>query len=143
MFPFFFASILAQTPTPPPITPPSLSTAPPSTHSAWVLLIIAGLFEIGWAVGLKYTAGFTKLWPTTLTIICMIISMGLLGLAVQRLPVGTAYAVWTGIGTVGTAILGIILFSEPANALRIACLAMIILGILGLKLLSNVAYPQP
>lgn len=148
MLPYIVASFFAQSPLPPStpagqLTTPTLTTVPPSSASAWLLLIIAGLFEIGWAIGLKYTGGFTKLWPTTFTIICMVISMGLLGLAVQKLPVGTAYAVWTGIGTVGTAILGIILFSEPANALRIACIALIILGIVGLKLLSPAAYPQP
>ena len=102
----------------------------------WVLLTLAGLLEIGWAVGLKYTHGFTRLWPSVLTILAMILSMGLLGLAARTLPIGTAYAVWTGIGTVGAAILGIVLFSEPATALRIGCLALIITGIVGLKLLS-------
>jgi quaternary ammonium compound-resistance protein SugE len=101
---------------------------------AWILLILAGLFEIGWAVGLKYTEGFTRPLPTTLTVIAMVISIFLLGLAVRTLPLGTAYAIWTGIGTVGTVILGIVLFAEPATAVRIGCIAMIVSGIVGLKL---------
>jgi quaternary ammonium compound-resistance protein SugE len=104
---------------------------------AWVILFVAGLFEIGWAVGLKYTDGFTRLWPTVGTLAAMAASMGLLGLAIRTLPVGTAYAVWTGIGTVGTAILGIALFKEPATALRLACLAMIVCGIIGLKVVGG------
>jgi len=106
----------------------------------WLLLTLAGLLEVGWAVGLKYTHGFTRLWPSVLTIIAMVLSMGLLGLAVRTLPIGTAYAVWTGIGTIGAAILGIVLFAEPATALRIGCLALIITGIVGLKVLSG---PSP
>lgn len=101
---------------------------------SWVYLFFAGLFEIGWAVGLKYTDGFTRPLPTVLTVLSMIVSLGLLGLALKHLPVGTAYAVWTGIGTVGTAILGIWLLSEPATALRLACIALIVSGIIGLKL---------
>jgi len=101
---------------------------------AWILLILAGLFEIGWAVGLKYTEGFTRPLPTTLTVIAMVISIFLLGLAVRTLPLGTAYAIWTGIGTVGTVILGIVLFAEPATAVRLGCIAMIVSGIVGLKL---------
>lgn len=100
---------------------------------AWLLLIIAGLFEIGWAVGLKYTQGFTKPVPSLLTALSMIISLVLLGLALKSLPVGTAYAVWTGIGAVGTALLGMWLMGDPANAARLACIAVIIGGILGLK----------
>ncbi|MFC7396616.1 quaternary ammonium compound efflux SMR transporter SugE [Chelatococcus sp. GCM10030263] len=100
---------------------------------AWVYLIIAGLFEVGWAVGLKYTEGFTRLWPSVLTGLSMIISLGLLGLALKTLPVGTGYAVWTGIGTVGTAILGIALFGEPATAARLAAIGLIVAGIVGLK----------
>lgn len=100
----------------------------------WFILVIAGLFEIGWAIGLKYTEGFTRLWPTVGTVTAMIISMGLLGIAMRSLPAGTAYAIWVGIGTVGTAILGIVLFSEPANLLRLVSLALIILGVIGLKL---------
>ncbi|MCJ8520604.1 quaternary ammonium compound-resistance protein SugE [Pseudorhizobium tarimense] len=104
---------------------------------AWTLLTLAGLFEIGWAIGLKYTEGFTSPLPTILTLISMLISVVLLGLAVRTLPVGTAYAVWTGIGTVGTVILGIILFAEPASALRLACIAMIVSGIVGLKITAG------
>jgi quaternary ammonium compound-resistance protein SugE len=100
---------------------------------AWVILLFAGLTEIGWAIGLKYTDGFTRVVPTVLTVACMIVSVALLGLALKSLPVGTAYAVWTGIGTVGTAILGIILFAEPATALRLACIGLIVAGIAGLK----------
>lgn len=101
---------------------------------AWLLLVIAGLFEIGWAVGLKYTDGFTRLWPTIGTAAALVASMALLGAAVRTLPLGTAYAVWTGIGTVGTAILGIVLFREPATAVRLTCITLIVAGILGLKL---------
>jgi quaternary ammonium compound-resistance protein SugE len=101
---------------------------------AWILLFIAGLLEVGWAVGLKYTEGFTRLVPSVLTLICMAGSMGVLGLALKTLPMGTAYAVWTGIGAVGTAILGIVLFGDPAGAARIACIGLIVTGIVGLKL---------
>lgn len=101
---------------------------------AWVVLFIAGLFEIGWAVGLKYTAGFTRFWPTLGTGVAIIASMGLLGIALRTLPLGTAYAVWTGIGSIGTAILGIVLFREPATAVRLFCIALILAGIVGLKL---------
>jgi len=104
---------------------------------AWILLTLAGLFEIGWAIGLKYTEGFTRPMPTILTATAMVISVVLLGLAVRSLPVGTAYAVWTGIGTVGTVILGIVLFAEPASALRLGCIAMIIAGIVGLKVAAG------
>ena len=97
---------------------------------SWFLLVLAGLFEIGWAIGLKYTAGFTKPLPTILTVGAMVISIALLGLAVKSLPMGTAYAVWTGIGTV---ILGIVLFAEPVTAVRIGCILLIVTGILGLK----------
>ena len=100
---------------------------------AWTILFVAGLLEIGWAIGLKYTDGFTKLWPSVLTLACMVGSIVLLGLALKWLPVGTAYAVWTGIGTEGVAILGIFLFSEPATAVRLACIGMIVAGIAGLK----------
>ncbi len=103
---------------------------------AWILLFVAGLLEIGWAMGLKYTDGFTRLVPTLATLTAMVVSIGLLGLALKSLPVGTAYAVWTGIGTVGTAILGIVLYGEPADALRLACIALIVAGIAGLKLLT-------
>lgn len=101
---------------------------------SWILLFVAGLFEIGWAIGLKYTEGFTRPVPTVLTVVSMIVSMGLLGLALKTLPVGTAYAIWTGIGTVGTALLGIWLLGEPATAVRLACIALIVSGIIGLKL---------
>jgi quaternary ammonium compound-resistance protein SugE len=103
---------------------------------SWLILIFAGLFEIGWAIGMKYTKGFSQLWPTVGTVAAMIASVVLLGVAVKDLPVGTAYAVWTGIGAVGTAILGILLFGEPASAARLACLAMIACGIVGLKVVS-------
>ena len=103
---------------------------------AWIYLFLAGLFEIGWAIGLKYSHGFTRLWPSAFTIGTMAISILLLGLALRSLPLGTAYAIWTGIGTIGTAILGIILFSEPAEALRLACIGLIAAGIIGLKLVS-------
>ena len=102
----------------------------------WILLTLAGLFEIGWAIGLKYTDGFTKLVPTVLTAGSMLISIVLLGLAVKTLPMGTAYAIWTGIGTVGTVILGIVLFAEPVTAMRIGCIALIVTGILGLKFVA-------
>ncbi len=100
---------------------------------AWVYLVIAGLFEITWAIGLKYAEGFTKLVPSVITVVGMIVSVVLLGLALRELPVGTGYAVWTGIGTVGAAILGMILFQEPATAIRLGCIALIVVGIMGLK----------
>ena len=103
---------------------------------AWLYLFIAGLFEIGWAIGLKYTEGFTRLVPSLLTIGAMIVSLALLGLALKTLPVGTAYAVWTGIGAVGTAALGIYLFGEPATAARLASIGLIVAGIIGLKLVT-------
>ena len=105
---------------------------------AWGILLLAGLLEVGWAVGLKYTEGFTRLWPTVGTAAALIASMALLGIALRTLPLGTAYAVWTGIGTTGTAILGIALFGEPVTAIRLACIALIVAGILGLKLASPV-----
>ncbi|MGE3869244.1 MAG: quaternary ammonium compound efflux SMR transporter SugE [Pseudorhodoplanes sp.] len=100
---------------------------------AWIILFVAGLFEVGWAIGLKYTDGFTRLWPSVWTVFAMIVSIVLLGLSLKTLPVGTAYAVWTGIGAVGTVILGIALFSEPATAARLGCIALILAGIVGLK----------
>ena len=103
---------------------------------AWAILFVAGLFEVGWAVGLKYTDGFTRLWPTLGTAAALVASMGLLGVALRALPLGTAYAVWTGIGTVGTAILGILIFREPATAARLACIGLILAGIVGLKLVT-------
>lgn len=106
-------------------------------NSAWFILFIAGLFETGWAIGLKYTNGFTRLWPSVATIIMIALSMGLLGIAAKQLPIGTAYAVWTGIGAVGTVILGIILFGESAAAGRILCMALIVAGIIGLKFVGE------
>lgn len=103
---------------------------------AWFLLIAAGIAEMGWAVGLKYTEGFTRLWPSLATAAAMIVSLWLLGLALKTLPLGTAYAIWTGIGTVGTAILGIILFGESAALLRLGSIGLIVAGIVGLKLVS-------
>jgi quaternary ammonium compound-resistance protein SugE len=100
----------------------------------WIILILAGLLEVTWAVGLKYTEGFTRLTPTLLTLAAMAGSVGLLGLALRTLPLGTAYAIWTGIGTVGTVIFGIIVLDEPAGMVRLACIAMIVAGILGLKM---------
>ena len=105
---------------------------------AWLILVVAGLFEVGWAIGLKYTDGFTRLWPTVGTLLAMIISLGLLGIAMKSLPVGTSYAVWVGVGAVGTAILGIVLLGEPANAGRLISLGLIVAGIVGLKLASPV-----
>lgn len=103
---------------------------------AWLTLFVAGLFEVGWAIGLKYTEGFSRLVPTVLTGASMLVSLGLLGLALKTLPVGTAYAVWTGIGTIGTATLGIVLLGEPASVLRLGCIGLIVAGIVGLKLVS-------
>jgi quaternary ammonium compound-resistance protein SugE len=100
---------------------------------AWILLIVAGLFEIAWAIGMKYTDGFTRPLPTAATVAAMVISVWLLGIAMKTLPVGTAYSVWVGVGAAGTVILGIILFKEPANALRLASIALVIAGIVGLK----------
>ena len=101
---------------------------------AWVTLIIAGLFEVGWAIGLKYTEGFTKLWPTVWTVAAMIISLWLLGVAMKSLPVGTAYSVWVGIGAVGTVALSIVLMEESANVARLISIGLVIVGIVGLKL---------
>ncbi len=103
---------------------------------AWFILLIAGLFEIGWAVGLKYTEGFSRLVPSVLTVAAMIISLALLGLALRTLPVGTGYAVWTGVGAVGTAILGIVLLGESMEPMRLASIGLIVAGIVGLKLAS-------
>ena len=103
---------------------------------AWVILFLAGLFETGWAIGLKYTDGFTRLWPTVWTVFAMIVSLWLLGIAVKTLPVGTAYSVWVGVGAVGTVVLGIVLLDEPANAARLISVGLIIAGIIGLKLAS-------
>jgi quaternary ammonium compound-resistance protein SugE len=103
---------------------------------SWLVLVLAGLLEIGWAVGLKYTVGFTRLWPSVATLASMVASVGLLGVAMKSLPVGTAYAAWTGIGIAGTVILGGVLFNEPLSAARLFCVALILAGIVGLKLLS-------
>ena len=100
----------------------------------WFILFIAGLFEIGWAIGLKYTEGFTRFWPTVGTVLSMVVGLGLLGLAMKTLPVGTAYAVWVGIGAVGTALFGIVLFGESAEPAKLLSLGLIIAGIIGLKL---------
>jgi quaternary ammonium compound-resistance protein SugE len=105
---------------------------------AWIVLFVAGLLEVGWAIGLKYTEGFTRLWPSVGTAVSMVLSVVLLGWAMRTLPVGTAYAVWTGIGAVGTVALGIVLFHEPATAARLGCVTLIVAGILGLKLTSSV-----
>ena len=102
----------------------------------WILLVLAGLFEIVWAVGLKYTEGFTRLWPTVGTVAAMIVSFGLLAHVLKTLPIGTAYAIWTGIGAVGTALVGIIVLGESASPARLACIGMIATGIVGLKLVS-------
>lgn len=101
---------------------------------AWVILVIAGLFEVGWAVGLKYTEGFTRFWPTVGTAAAMIVSLWLLGIAMKSLPLGTAYSVWVGVGSVGTVLLGIVLLGEPANPARLVSAALILVGIIGLKL---------
>jgi quaternary ammonium compound-resistance protein SugE len=101
---------------------------------AWIVLFVAGLFEVGWAVGLKYTEGFSRLWPSVGTVAPMIVSLGLLGLA---LPLGTACAIWTGVGTVGTALLGIMLFHEAADPIRLVCIGLILAGIVGLKLVTH------
>ena len=102
----------------------------------YAILLLAGLFEVAWAIGMKYSEGFTRLWPSVWTLIAMVISVWLLGYAMKSLPVGTAYAVWTGVGAVGTAILGIFLFGEPATLLRLSCIGLIVAGIMGLKFLG-------
>jgi quaternary ammonium compound-resistance protein SugE len=106
---------------------------------SWILLVCAGVLEIGWALGLKYTAGLTRFWPSVATLTCMAASVYLLALAVRDLPVGTAYAVWTGIGAVGTVIVGILFFREPCTAARLVCVALIAAGIIGLKLSAPTA----
>lgn len=103
---------------------------------SWIILFLAGVLEVAWAVGLKQSAGFTRLWPSVFTAVSMTASVGLLGLALRHLPLGTAYAVWTGIGTVGTAIAGMILLGEPAGAMRLLSIALIVAGIIGLKILT-------
>jgi len=100
----------------------------------WAILVVAGIFEVGWAIGLKYTEGFSRLWPTVWTVLSMIVSLGLLGIAMKTLPVGTAYSIWVGVGAVGTVILGIVLLGEPMSAARMISVALILAGIVGLKL---------
>jgi len=104
---------------------------------SWIVLVAAGLFEVAWAIGLKYTDGFSRPWPTVATVAAMIVSVALLGYAVRTLPVGTSYAVWTGIGAVGTVILGVVLFGESASPARLGCIALIVAGIVGLKLAGD------
>ena len=104
---------------------------------AWIILVVAGMFEVGWAVGLKYTEGFTRLWPSIATLSAMAVSVALMGVAVRTLPVGTVYAVWTGIGTIGTVIVGIVFFGESASFVRLFCVLMIFSGIIGLKLVTS------
>jgi quaternary ammonium compound-resistance protein SugE len=104
---------------------------------AWFILFVAGIFEIAWAIGLKYSEGLSKFWPSVFTIVCLVISMGMLAFAVRSLPVGTAYAVWTGIGAVGTVILGMLLFNEPKDVARLFFIGMILAGIIGLKFFSK------
>lgn len=103
---------------------------------AWLTLFAAGLFEVAWAIGLKYSQGFTRLGPSVATVVSMIVSLALLGLALKNLPLGTAYAVWTGIGTIGTVVLGVFLFAESADVVRLACIGLIVAGIVGLKLVT-------
>jgi len=110
---------------------------PHGSFMNWLILFIAGLLEIGWAIGLKYTEGFTRFWPTVATVLSMIASLGLLGIAMKSLPIGAAYAVWVGVGTVGTAILGILLLGESASPLKLLSLGLIVAGIIGLKLATN------
>jgi len=107
-----------------------------STGYAWIVLFVAGLCEVGWAVGLKYTEGFSRLWPSAATLLAMVASVVLLGWSLKVLPLGTAYAVWTGIGAVGTAILGVYLFDESREVLRFVCIGLIVAGIVGLKLVT-------
>lgn len=104
---------------------------------AWIVLILAGLFEVGWAVGLKFTDGFTRIVPTIVTVLSMVASLGLLGLALKQLPLGTAYAVWTGVGTIGTALVGIALFGEAATVARLTSIGLIVAGIIGLRLANG------
>ena len=111
-----------------------------SSGSAWLILFVAGLCEVGWAVGLKYTEGFSRLWPSVATLVAMTASVVLLGWSLKVLPLGTAYAVWTGIGAVGTAVLGVFLFGESREVLRFVCIGLIVAGIVGLKLVTPAAH---
>ncbi len=111
--------------------------------AAWTYLIVAGLFETGWAIGLKYTNGFSRLWPSVWTVAAMIASFALLSIALKTIPVGTGYAVWTGIGAVGTALLGMVLFDEPRTGPRLVCIVLIVAGIVGLKLFSPPTAAEP
>jgi quaternary ammonium compound-resistance protein SugE len=113
-----------------------------SAAQAWMLLVVAGLFEVGWAVGLKYTDGFTRLWPSVATVAAMVASVLLLAQALKVIPLGTGYAVWTGIGAVGTAMLGMLLLGESREPVRLACIALIVAGIVGLKLFSGGQSPS-
>lgn len=108
-----------------------------SSGVAWIILLVAGICEVAWAVGLKYTEGFSRLWPSVATVLAMIVSVVLLGWALRTLPLGTAYAVWTGIGAVGTAILGMVLFGESREVARLVCIGLIVAGIVGLKLVTS------
>ena len=103
---------------------------------AWIILAFAGLFEVGWAVGVKFTQGFTRLWPSLWTLASMALSLGLLGLALKSLPLGTAYAVWTGVGTIGTVLVGILVLGEPATVARLGCVGLIVAGIAGLRIIG-------
>ena|SRR5947209_1967448 len=103
---------------------------------AWIILAVAALFEVGWAIGLKYSGGFTRVWPSVWTVAAMIASMALLAVAARTIPIGTAYAVWTGIGAAGTALVGVWLFHEPATAARLFCIGLIVAGVVGLRLVS-------
>ena len=107
-----------------------------SSGAAWLILLVAGICEVAWAVGLKYTEGFSRLWPSVATVTAMIVSVALLGWSLKTLPLGTAYAVWTGIGAVGTAILGMVLFNESREVMRLVCIGLIVAGIVGLKLVT-------
>jgi quaternary ammonium compound-resistance protein SugE len=117
--------------------PVAPTIVPWSSAVAWLMLSIAGLFEVVWAIGLKYTQGFTRLWPSLITVAAMAVSLGFLALALRTLPVGTGYAVWVGIGAVGTAVMGMILFDEPREPLRLLCLVLIVSGVVGLKLVTR------
>ena len=107
---------------------------------AWAILVTAAGFEVGWAIGLKYTEGFTRFWPSVWTVVALVLSVALLAVAARTLPIGTAYAVWTGIGAAGTAVLGLLLFDEPATAGRLVCIALILAGVVGLKFATPVAH---